>query len=83
MKESYGMEIDKLKDEITRLEDICVDLESKENDYKVKLLLKEDELKSMRNIPTNHVYVQTSRPHTPVEGQKERVIEDVFPGQNS
>ena len=67
MQVSYKQETDALKDEISRLEDICVDLESKENDFTLKLQLKEDELKSLKNILTRDVYVQTSRPPTPVK----------------
>ena len=80
MQDRYSLEIDTLKDEITRLEDICVDLESKENDYILKLQLKEDELKNMKEVPTNHVYVQTSRPHTPMLIQMDAASEEILPG---
>ena len=79
MQDRYSVEIEALKDEITRLEDICVDLESKENGYMLKLQLKEDELKNMRVVPTNHVYVQTSRPHTPMHSQGAS-SEEIVPG---
>ena len=67
VKESYKQETDALKDEISRLEDICVDLESRENDFTLKLQPKEDELKSLKSVLTHDVYIQTSRPPTPTK----------------
>ena len=79
-QDTHDQEIDTLKDEITRLEDICVDLESRENENKIKLQRQEDELKSVSKRPSNHVYVQTSRPHTPVQEQQGHAMEEVIPG---
>eukprot|EP00795_Rhopilema_esculentum_P015196 gene15196-6393_t len=77
MKENYEDEIGSLRAEISRLEDICVDLESKESDYKMMLEAKKGISESRKS--TNHVYVQTSRPQTPVKSDDRLVTEDFAP----
>ena len=61
--------------EISRLNEICTDLEEKERDYRK---LKEVSKKDAKEM--NHVYVQTSRPSTPTDSQKHVVFEEVVPG---
>lgn len=79
MKDRYNEETDTLKAEITRLEDICVDLEAKEVEY-TALMGQQDRLNSLRNTPVKHVYVQTSRPHTPVKEQQDSTLEEHVAG---
>ena len=81
MKENYEDEIGSLRTEISRLEDICVDLESKESEFKMTLEAQKGINGSRKS--TNHVYVQTSRPQTPVRSDDRLVTEDFAPGMQA